>query len=176
MPITAVTAEGASGSPSTILLAAWLHRALDAAVTIIADPAGTGIRGVRLSRTSGDIRLLRLGFTVAELTPPGQLTHRISLPRRTLQDCLGEELRRLNPDEAFGETVCSLGTFEELQESRVTLTGSVEPRRNRDRLSLVAVYGDRDATPVPFRALPPMVVPKRLFNDNPVPLLTLGLG
>ena len=27
---------------------------------------------------------------------------RISLPRRTIQDCLAEELRRLDPDEVFG--------------------------------------------------------------------------
>lgn len=138
-PITAVTVEGASDSPSTILLAAWLTLALDAAVTIVADPAGTGIRCVRLSRTSGDIRLYRPGLTVAELTEPGQPTQRISLPRRTLQDCLTEELRRLDPDEVFGETVRSLGTSKMHPESRVTLTGSAEPGRNRDRLSLIAV-------------------------------------
>ena len=47
-PVTAVAVEGASDSPSTILLAAWLTLALDAPVTIVADPAGTGIRRVRL--------------------------------------------------------------------------------------------------------------------------------
>ena len=41
-PVTAVAVEGASDSPSTILLAAWLTLALDAPVTIVADPAGTG--------------------------------------------------------------------------------------------------------------------------------------
>ena len=46
-PVTAVTVEGASDSPCTILLAAWLTLALDAPVTIVADPAGTGIRRVR---------------------------------------------------------------------------------------------------------------------------------
>jgi glucose-6-phosphate dehydrogenase assembly protein OpcA len=138
-PITAVTVEGASDSPSTILLAAWLTRALDATVTIVANPAGTGIRCVQLSRTSGDIRLHRPGSTAAELTQPGQPTQRISLPRRTLQACLTEELRRLDPDEVFGETVRSLGTSKLRTESRITLTDSAEPGRNADRLSLVAV-------------------------------------
>ena len=108
-PVTAVAVEGAADSPSTFLLAAWLQRALNAPVTIVAYPAGTGIRGVRLSRASGDIRLIRPGSTVAELTQPGQPPQRISLPRRSLQDCLVEELRRLDPDDVFGETVRSLG-------------------------------------------------------------------
>jgi glucose-6-phosphate dehydrogenase assembly protein OpcA len=107
-PITAVTVEGASDSPSTILLAAWLTQALDVPVNILADAPGTGIRGVQLIKTSGIIRLFRPGHTVAELTQPGQPAQRISLPRRSLRDCLAEELRRLDPDEVFGETVRSL--------------------------------------------------------------------
>ncbi|QCB97736.1 OpcA protein [Arthrobacter sp. PAMC25564] len=104
-PVTAVAVEGASDSPSTILLAAWLTLALDAPVTIVADPAGTGIRRVRLCRTAGDIQLFRPGLTIAELTQPGQPAQRISLPRRSLMDCLAEELRRLDPDEVFGEVI-----------------------------------------------------------------------
>ncbi|MCY0906738.1 glucose-6-phosphate dehydrogenase assembly protein OpcA [Arthrobacter sp. H14-L1] len=138
-PITAVTVEGACDSPSTILLAAWLHRALNAPVTIVADPAGTGIRGVRLSRASGDIQLSRPGLTVAELTQPGQPTQRVSLPRRTLQACLAEELRRLDPDEVFGETVRSLGTATDHPDSPVIVTGSAGPGRDRDRSSLITV-------------------------------------
>ncbi|MEO6531914.1 MAG: glucose-6-phosphate dehydrogenase assembly protein OpcA [Specibacter sp.] len=136
-PVTAVTVEGASDSPSTILLAAWLHRALGTAVTIVSNPAGTGVRGVQLSRRSGDIRLFRPGRTVAELTQPGQPAQRISLPRRTLADCLAEELRRLDPDEVFGETVRSLGTSQEHRESRLTVAGSAKPEQGR--LSLITV-------------------------------------
>ncbi|PTT60737.1 OpcA/G6PD domain-containing protein, partial [Arthrobacter sp. HMWF013] len=36
---------------------------------------------------------------------PGQPAQRISLPRRSLKDCLAEELRRLDPDEVFGEVI-----------------------------------------------------------------------
>ncbi|AXJ11062.1 glucose-6-phosphate dehydrogenase assembly protein OpcA [Arthrobacter sp. PM3] len=104
-PVTAVAVEGASDSPSTLLLAAWLTLALDVPVTIVADPAGTGIRRVRLTRTGGDIQLFRPGLTIAELTQPGQPAQRISLPRRSLKDCLAEELRRLDPDEVFGEVI-----------------------------------------------------------------------
>ena len=125
-PVTAVAVEGASDSPSTILLATWLQRALNARVTIVAHPAGTGIRGVRLSRSSGDIRLFRPGSAVAELTQPGQPAQRISLQRRSLEDCLIEELRRLDPDEVFGETVRSLGSSEVLYQESVFEQANLE--------------------------------------------------
>jgi hypothetical protein len=36
---------------------------------------------------------------------PNQPTHDISLPRRSLRDCLAEELRRLDPDDLFGDVI-----------------------------------------------------------------------
>ncbi|WP_125612108.1 glucose-6-phosphate dehydrogenase assembly protein OpcA [Specibacter cremeus] len=104
-PIEALTVEGAPDSPSTLLLAAWLHKALGAPITVIEDPAGTGIRRVVMARASGKVELFRPGTVEAVLTQPGQPDQRISLPRRTLQDCLAEELRRLDPDEVFGEVI-----------------------------------------------------------------------
>ncbi|MDJ0315521.1 glucose-6-phosphate dehydrogenase assembly protein OpcA, partial [Arthrobacter sp. H35-D1] len=138
-PIAAVAVEGASDSPSTILLASWLQQALGTAVTIVMDTAGTGIRGVQLSRASGDIRLFRHGHTVAKLTQPGQPAQWISLPRRSLQDCLAEELRRLGPDAVFGETVRSLGISTVHQECLEALTGSVDRESERDRLSPISI-------------------------------------
>lgn len=111
-PITAVTVEGALDSASTLLLAAWLKWSLNAPVTVVADGDGIGIRSVRLVREAGDIQLFRPDRAIAELTQPGQPVQRISLPRPTLKDCLAEELRRLDADEVFGETIRSLGTFE----------------------------------------------------------------
>ncbi|MFJ3957893.1 glucose-6-phosphate dehydrogenase assembly protein OpcA [Arthrobacter sp. NPDC090010] len=104
-PVTALEVEGASDSASTMLLASWLGLAFEVPVTIVEDPAGTGIRRVLIRRASGDVQLHRPGLTVAELTQPGQPLQRISLPRRNLQDCLAEELRRLDPDEVFGEVL-----------------------------------------------------------------------
>jgi len=42
---------------------------------------------------------------VATLVQPNQPTHDISLPRRSLRDCLAEELRRLDPDALFGDVI-----------------------------------------------------------------------
>jgi hypothetical protein len=65
----------------------------------------SGIQGVILHRKSGSIELERSLPNVAALVQPNQPTHDISLPRRSLRDCLAEELRRLDPDELFGEVV-----------------------------------------------------------------------
>jgi hypothetical protein len=42
---------------------------------------------------------------IATLNHPNQPTHDISLPRRSLRDCLAEELRRLDPDFLFGDVI-----------------------------------------------------------------------
>ncbi|WP_026554832.1 glucose-6-phosphate dehydrogenase assembly protein OpcA [Arthrobacter sp. 35W] len=104
-PVTHITVEGATDSPSTLLLASWLHQALGAPITVVEDPSGTGIRRVVLERAGGDVEIHRPGAVDAVLTQPGQPQQRIALPRRTLQDCLAEELRRLDPDEVFGEVI-----------------------------------------------------------------------
>lgn len=104
-PITGLQVEGASDSPSTLLLAAWLRRALNVPITVTEDPRGTGIRKVVIERSKGRVELNRPGAIEATLSQTGQPEQQISLPRRSLQDCLAEELRRLDPDEVFGEVV-----------------------------------------------------------------------
>lgn len=107
-PVTAAEVTGAAKSPSTELLAAWLKLQLKADVSLeLAGPGhgSSGIHSVVLHRRSGPISLKRVTATVATLEQPGQPTHDISLPRRNLRDCLAEELRRLDPDDLFGEVV-----------------------------------------------------------------------
>ncbi|WP_353987832.1 glucose-6-phosphate dehydrogenase assembly protein OpcA [Ruicaihuangia caeni] len=107
-PVTAIEVVGAADSPSTQLLAGWLTLQLDAPVEVtVTDPAHgpSGIRRVQLHRPSGVVTLERPGAGVAVLTQPGQPAHDISLPRRSLRDCLAEELRRLDPDEVFGAVI-----------------------------------------------------------------------
>jgi glucose-6-phosphate dehydrogenase assembly protein OpcA len=106
-PVDSVAVTGSADSPSTELLAAWLRLQLDAPVELVmTDPEQTsGIHGVRLDRAGGSIELSRGQDNVATLVQPNQPTHTISLPRRNLRDCLAEELRRLDPDDLFGEVV-----------------------------------------------------------------------
>jgi glucose-6-phosphate dehydrogenase assembly protein OpcA len=60
---------------------------------------------VRLVRASGEIELTRIEQSIARLKQPHQPTHDISMPLRSLRDCLAEELRRLDPDEVYGRVV-----------------------------------------------------------------------
>lgn len=100
-----ITVTGASDSPSTDLLAAWLAESLRCPVTRARTTAGTGMAGVRLQRRSGPIDLFRADGAIATLTQTGQPDRRISLPRRDLAECLAEELRRLDPDEVYQATL-----------------------------------------------------------------------
>ncbi|WP_426566978.1 glucose-6-phosphate dehydrogenase assembly protein OpcA [Angustibacter sp. McL0619] len=100
-----VTVSGASDSPSTDLLAAWLAEALRCTVTRARTKAGTGMSSVRMERRSGPVDLVRADGAIATLTQPGQPDRRIALPRRELAECLAEELRRLDQDEVYAATL-----------------------------------------------------------------------
>jgi glucose-6-phosphate dehydrogenase assembly protein OpcA len=107
-PILEVEVTGASDSPSTDLLAAWLEMKLKVKVARVISSRGkavVGIRGVKLIRKSGDIEIVRRVEDVATLIQPTQPTREISLPRRSLRDCLSEDLRRLDADDLFGKVI-----------------------------------------------------------------------
>jgi glucose-6-phosphate dehydrogenase assembly protein OpcA len=109
-PVTSATVTGGSDSPSTQLLAAWLAHYLDCPVSWVKSTPGTGVIGVQLRRDGGEIELLRPEGEVATLRQPGQPERSVALPHRLDRDCLAEELRRLDPDDAFGDVVTkSLG-------------------------------------------------------------------
>jgi glucose-6-phosphate dehydrogenase assembly protein OpcA len=103
--VGSATVSGASDSPSTELLAAWLAQTLRCPVTRARTRAGSGISGVRLERRSNSIELVRPEGNVAVLTQPGQPERHISLPRRAVNECLAEELRRLDPDDVYAEVL-----------------------------------------------------------------------
>ena len=106
--VTGVEVIGSGSSPSTGLLAAWLRLMLDVPVVWRYAPEDEwehGIRSVRLSRPGGDVLLERSTPVDAKLTQPGQPEHDLVLPRRTLRECLAEELRRLGPDLLYGRVI-----------------------------------------------------------------------
>ena len=107
-PVTGVSVTGAVDSPSTTLLAAWLSMQLGAPAdcTLTGLEHGShGIHGVHLIRPNGRIELVRDHPGVATLRQPGQPVHDVALPRRSLRDCLADELRRLDPDDLYGEVI-----------------------------------------------------------------------
>ena len=106
--VTEVEVTGAVDSPSTDLLAAWLEMKLKVKVSMVRTSRGkavSGIKAVKLVRKSGDIQIVRDNNDVATLIQPTQPTREVSLPRRSLRDCLSEDLRRLDPDDLFGKVI-----------------------------------------------------------------------
>jgi len=104
-PVTSVKVAGESTHPSVDLLAAWLAQELKCPVEIERQPGAPAITLVRLERHSGPIVLDRPDGKTAALRQPGQPEHDIALPIRQLAECLAEELRRLDADEVYAESL-----------------------------------------------------------------------
>ncbi|PWW56970.1 glucose-6-phosphate dehydrogenase assembly protein OpcA [Actinokineospora spheciospongiae] len=106
--VTAAAVTGEGDSPSTDLLAGWLAHTLRVPVKRVKATDGEGIVSVVLERKSGSIELTRPDGKVGTLTQPGQPARRVALQRREVRDCLAEELRRLDPDEIYEDTLKGL--------------------------------------------------------------------
>lgn len=139
-PVLSATVTGGSDSPSTDLLAGWLALTLRCPVTRARTRPGTGMVSVRLERRSGDIDLVRPDGVVATLAQPGQPVRRITLSRRQLAECLADELRRLDPDEIYAESLTrglsKVGARRSMTSSEAIAEGeapSIEEARKQSR-------------------------------------------
>ncbi|MFW6689718.1 glucose-6-phosphate dehydrogenase assembly protein OpcA [Streptomyces sp. MAR4 CNX-425] len=102
--IESAVVEGEEYNPSTELLALWLADRLGVPVERTGSP-GPGLTAVRLLTTDGVICLDRPNGALAELAVPGQPERHVALKRRTTAELIAEELRRLDPDEAYAHAV-----------------------------------------------------------------------
>jgi glucose-6-phosphate dehydrogenase assembly protein OpcA len=110
-PVTAATVAGEAVSPSTDLMAGWLAARLGAKVKRSPAAAGPGLVSVRLERSGGPVQLVRPDGKVGSLRQPGQPDRLVALARREVRDCLAEELRRLDPDDTYGEALAGVATI-----------------------------------------------------------------
>lgn len=100
--VLSAVVSGAPDSASTELLAGWLALQLKCPVQrTVKGRAGSGMYSAVLVRRSGCIRLERPDRQTATLTMEHQPERSLALPRRSLRDCLAEELRRLDDDEVY---------------------------------------------------------------------------
>ena len=106
--VTAAVVAGEAVSPSTDLLAGWLAARLGVRVKRSPAASGAGLVSVRLDRPSGPVELVRPEGKVGSLRQPGQPDRLVALARREVRDCLAEELRRLDPDEIYGEALAGV--------------------------------------------------------------------
>jgi glucose-6-phosphate dehydrogenase assembly protein OpcA len=97
----------ARNNASAELLAAWLEDRLGIEVTR-KTTRGPGITDVRLLTRRGEITVTRPDGRLASLVRTGQPDRAVPLPRRATDELLAEELRRLDPDEVYNETISHL--------------------------------------------------------------------
>lgn len=102
--VTGAQVEGEEYNPSTELLGLWLADRLSVPVERVVSE-GPGITAVRLATEAGEICLDRADGSLAELAVPGQPDRHVALHRRTTAELIAEELRRLDPDEAYESAV-----------------------------------------------------------------------
>ncbi len=94
-------------NPTADLLAAWLGSRLHTDFSReISD--GPGVTEVRMQTAAGDVVISRPDGRVATLTRPGQPDRHVALQRREIAELLAEELRRLDPDEIYGESLAAV--------------------------------------------------------------------
>lgn len=159
MTVSSAVVEGEGYNPSTELLALWLADRLGVSVERkVTD--GPGITSVRLLTDDGEIRLDRMDGSLAELAVPGQPDRHVALHRRTMAELIAEELRRLDPDEAYAQTVrLALGRLSRLSDQVPTSSGPeaasvpLEPTQQPD----AAPSGNAEASPSPDEAPRPEV-------------------
>jgi len=94
-------------NPSADLIAGWLADRLGVMFRRDAS-GGPGITEVTFSGSDGDIAISRPDGRTATLSRPGQPDRHVALHRRETPDLLAEELRRLNPDEVYGESLAKV--------------------------------------------------------------------
>ena len=105
--VTGGTVAAEEGNPTAELLAAWLANGLGVPVRNESSD-GPGITEVRFATNEGEIVITRPDGRVAHLCRPGQQERRVALHRRDTTELLEEELRRLDPDEVYAETLARL--------------------------------------------------------------------
>ncbi len=98
-------------NPSADLIAAWLSLRLRIPVRRTVS-GGPGITGVTFGTADGDIALSRPDGRTATLSWPERPDRMVALHRRDTAELLAEELRRLDPDEVYAETLRHLGALE----------------------------------------------------------------
>jgi glucose-6-phosphate dehydrogenase assembly protein OpcA len=108
--IESVEVVGDMQNPSALLLAAWFRQQLDCPVVVEHRADSVGVKAVylvRLVRADSSIEILRDQSNIAVLSQTNQPPKELSLPVRSLRDCLAEDLRRLDPDLAFEKVITS---------------------------------------------------------------------
>lgn len=105
--VTEAVVSAEAGNPSATLMACWLEGRLGVPASREVS-AGPGVTSVTMVTIDGPIRICRADGRNATLSRPGEPDRHVALHRRDTAELLTEELRRLDPDEVYGEALAML--------------------------------------------------------------------
>ncbi len=114
--------DGDESDPSALLLAGWLSSCLHSYVPVTGGTSGRGIRSVTLTFGGGTEITARSEGTRLVLSRTGTPDSIAPFPERSLGELLAEELRRLDADEIYAEslgTVCDVSGLDDRPATRV---------------------------------------------------------
>jgi glucose-6-phosphate dehydrogenase assembly protein OpcA len=106
-PLTRAAVLAEQGNPSGDVLAAWLSIKLGIPVRR-GISGGPGITDVSFDTEAGQIGISRHDGRTATLSRTGEPDRRVALHRRDPAELLAEELRRLDPDDVYAESLAWL--------------------------------------------------------------------
>jgi glucose-6-phosphate dehydrogenase assembly protein OpcA len=127
--VTSASVAAERISPSADLLSAWLADRLNVKVDRTTSE-GPGITRVVLETKTGPVSIVRHDGKLAILTVPGAPDRPVALKRRGIEELLAEELRHLDPDDVYAETVKRM--------ARVNATGTSVRAKARRRSGTAA--------------------------------------
>jgi glucose-6-phosphate dehydrogenase assembly protein OpcA len=121
--VTGAEIVSARGNASADLMAAWLQCKLKVPVEQKTS-RGPGITAVRMFTPAGPIALTRPDGAVATFSIPGQPDRPVALKRRTTSELLSEELRRLDPDDVYAQTLACMVERETMPDEAKTVSAA----------------------------------------------------
>jgi glucose-6-phosphate dehydrogenase assembly protein OpcA len=116
--ILEATVGAEADNPSAELIAAWLSGRLGIPVHREVT-AGPGVTEVGFMTGDGKIMISRADGRNATLSRPGEPDRYVALHRRDVAELIAEELRRLDPDEVYGETLAELAAEDQAAAAHV---------------------------------------------------------
>lgn len=105
--VTGARVEAARGNAPAELLAAWLETRLKVEIAV-KTTRGPGITAVRLEVEGGEIAIERGDGVHATYVVPDQPRRKVALARRSMNELITEELRRMDPDDIFEAAMTQL--------------------------------------------------------------------
>lgn len=158
-PIHRVRIYGPATHPSVDIAAGWLAARLG--VEVIRDdahcvtPGAFMISRLVLERESGNVELVVVDKHTIKVCVPGFPDSLVALSRRSIADCLAEELRHLDPDRAYTAALEGLDRVTCLSSHSALPQGETMPRHDVTR---VPVCDRAELTATAARRLADLIV------------------